>query len=125
MKRITALMLICFAVGLTAALAQDSMKAPAGGSTKKQASGKEMTIKGEVVDVSCYLAHGSKGMGADHQACAEACAKNGSALGILPDLVFALNQDGLARAWRRNLHGGRAGGGKCEYQEPRPDAKHA
>src|SRR5258706_2336849 len=52
-------------------------------------------------------------------------AELGSALGILPDLVFALNQDGLARAWRRNLQGGHAGGGKCEYQEPRPDAKHA
>jgi hypothetical protein len=42
---------------------------------------KEVTVKGEVVDVSCYLAHGARGDG--HKTCAEACAKAGGALGIL------------------------------------------
>ncbi len=42
---------------------------------------KEVSVKGEVVDVSCYLAHGAKGEG--HKSCAEACAKAGGALGIL------------------------------------------
>ncbi len=39
------------------------------------------TVTGEVVDVSCYLAHGAKGEG--HAKCAEACAKLGGELGIL------------------------------------------
>ncbi len=42
---------------------------------------KEMTVKGEVVDVACYMMGGAKG--SDHKACAEACAKAGGALGIL------------------------------------------
>ena len=44
-------------------------------------AGKETTVTGEVVDVSCYLAHGAKG--ADHQGCAEACIKAGGPVGIL------------------------------------------
>ena len=42
---------------------------------------KEVTVKGEVVDVSCYLHMGAKGDG--HKDCAVACAKNGAPLGIL------------------------------------------
>jgi len=42
---------------------------------------KEVTVKGEVVDVACYIAHGAKGE--KHRACAEACADAGGALGIL------------------------------------------
>ena len=44
-------------------------------------SEKEATVKGEVVDVACYVMGGSKGD--DHKACAEACAKAGGSLGIL------------------------------------------
>ncbi|MBI1803664.1 MAG: hypothetical protein HY033_12345 [Ignavibacteriae bacterium] len=44
---------------------------------------KETTVRGEVVDVSCYLAHGKNGMGDEHKSCAEACAKAGGPLGIL------------------------------------------
>ncbi len=42
---------------------------------------KEVTLKGEVVDVSCYVHMGAKGDG--HKDCAVACAKNGAPLGIL------------------------------------------
>ena len=42
---------------------------------------KEMTVKGEVIDVACYLASGARG--AKHVACATACAKAGGSLGIL------------------------------------------
>jgi hypothetical protein len=53
------------------------------GQTKKAAS-KAVTIKGEIVDIACYLAQGARGPG--HAACATACAKAGGALGILaPD----------------------------------------
>ncbi len=63
------------------------MKAPSSptksGKSMAKKTAKETTIDGEVVEVSCYLAHGEKGMGEEHKACGEACAKNGSPLGIL------------------------------------------
>ena len=48
---------------------------------EKKKSEKEVTLKGEVVDVACYINHGAKGE--KHAECAEACAKAGGALGIL------------------------------------------
>ncbi|MDD5435791.1 MAG: hypothetical protein PH343_10215, partial [Nitrospira sp.] len=41
------------------------------------------TIKGEVVDISCYVAEGAKG--ADHKSCAVACLDAGEPAGILED----------------------------------------
>ena len=78
MKRYLAVLFaLLLAVGVLPA--QDAMK----GKKAAKPAAKETTVKGEVVDVSCYLAHGDKGMGADHQSCAEACAKAGGPLGIL------------------------------------------
>lgn len=42
---------------------------------------KEVTVKGEVVDVACFMMGGAKGE--EHKSCAEACAKAGGSLGIL------------------------------------------
>jgi len=67
--------LLVLAVGMT--FAQDKMKA------EKKSKDKEVTVKGEVVDVGCYLHHGAKGD--KHKECAEACAKAGGQLGILTD----------------------------------------
>lgn len=39
------------------------------------------TIKGEVVDLSCYMDHGAKGEG--HKGCAESCIKKGLPAGLL------------------------------------------
>ena len=44
-------------------------------------SEKEVTLKGEVVDVACYIAHGARGE--KHKTCAEACAEAGGSLGVL------------------------------------------
>ncbi len=43
----------------------------------------DVTVTGEVVDMSCYLSKGSKG--AQHKACAQLCAKKGVPIGILTD----------------------------------------
>jgi len=49
-------------------------------------AGEEITLKGEVVDVSCYSKDGvAKGTGAGHLKCALDCAKTGKPLGILTD----------------------------------------
>jgi len=50
---------------------------------KKSSDAKSMKVTGEVVDVSCYLAHGDGGKGESHKSCGQACAKNGGPLGIL------------------------------------------
>ena len=42
---------------------------------------REVTLNGEVVDVSCYVEKGAKGE--SHKECAITCAKNGWPLGIL------------------------------------------
>ncbi len=64
--------------GIESATAQEASKA---GAAKKSPPAKETTIKGEVVEISCYLAHGAKGD--NHRGCGVACAKSGSPLGIL------------------------------------------
>ena len=43
----------------------------------------DITVKGEVVDLACYLAKGKKGP--DHKACAQMCAKGGVPMGLLTD----------------------------------------
>ncbi len=41
------------------------------------------TVKGEVVDMMCYLDHGAKG--ADHAGCAKTCIKSGAPVGLLTE----------------------------------------
>ena len=40
-----------------------------------------MTVKGEVLDMNCYMDHGAHG--AKHSECAATCIKNGGPVGIL------------------------------------------
>ena len=42
---------------------------------------KEVTVQGEVLDMSCYIAHGAKGD--DHAGCAKKCVKGGQPMGLL------------------------------------------
>jgi len=47
---------------------------------------REVTLKGEVVDVTCYSKQGvAKGTGPSHVSCALDCAKQGKPLGLLTD----------------------------------------
>jgi len=41
----------------------------------------KVTVRGEVVDLSCYLVKGEKGPG--HRTCAQMCAKGGLPIGLL------------------------------------------
>jgi hypothetical protein len=48
--------------------------------------GKPMTLRGEIIEISCYQTKGLAGAtGAAHVACVFECAKQGKALGILTD----------------------------------------
>lgn len=48
-----------------------------------RAFAEEKTVKGEVIDVSCYVAEGAKGE--SHKDCAVACIKAGQPAGILEE----------------------------------------
>lgn len=52
-----------------------------------------MTVKGEVLDMSCYMASGAKGAG--HKTCAEMCLKKGLPAGLLTSSgqVYLLVED--------------------------------
>lgn len=48
------------------------------------AKGESVTLKGEIVDLACYMAH--EGKGEKHQKCAKSCLTGGAPAGILgPD----------------------------------------
>lgn len=53
----------------------------------------DVTVQGEVIDMACYMAKGSKG--AAHKACAQMCAKKGVPVGVLTDAgdVYLLLDD--------------------------------
>jgi hypothetical protein len=67
------------------------------GAAEKKAAGepKTMTIKGEVVDMGCYMGHGAKG--ASHKDCAVTCIAGGMPMGILTSqnklYLVTLNHD--------------------------------
>ena len=58
-----------------------------------------MTVRGEILDMACYVAHEAKGP--DHAACAKRCVKGGQPMGLLADdgtvyLLYANHEDGSA-----------------------------
>ncbi|TDI41825.1 MAG: type 1 fimbrial protein [Acidobacteria bacterium] len=70
--------------------------------------GDQVTIKGEIVDMACYVAHEAKG--ADHQACAKRCVKGGQPMGLLTAdgdlyLLYASHADGSAFEAAKELAG--------------------
>ncbi len=52
-----------------------------GAEEKEKEGAGTKTIKGEIVDLMCYLDHGAKGAG--HKACAEKCINSGGPVGLL------------------------------------------
>lgn len=47
----------------------------------EKAEGPAQTVSGELVDMACYLGHGSTG--AKHEKCSKMCVKGGAPLGVL------------------------------------------
>jgi len=79
MKRLLSLMVatlvLVVAVG---ALAAGQKAAPA---SKAASAAKTATLKGEIVDMGCYVGHGA--MGASHKGCATKCLAGGMPMGLL------------------------------------------
>ena len=72
MKTLTTMLALATLAGFTTglAVAQESEKP----------SGQEVTVTGEVLDMSCYIDHGA--MGEKHAACAKKCIASGLPVGI-------------------------------------------
>ncbi len=68
-------MLLALVLGTGLSLAAFSFAAD------QNASDNSQTIKGEIVDLMCYLDHGAKGE--KHKSCAEKCIKSGGPVGLL------------------------------------------
>ena len=59
----------------------------------------EITVQGEILDMSCYIAHGATGE--EHAGCAKRCVKDGQPMGLLGDegtvyLLYASHKDASA-----------------------------
>ncbi len=67
-----------------------------------------VTVKGEVLDLSCYIAHGAKGE--DHAPCAKRCVKGGQPMGLLASdgtvyLLYAPHDDASAYEQTKDFAG--------------------
>ena len=66
---------------LALALGAGFMLAGLRSGAQEKGSGATQTIKGEIVDLMCYLDHGAKGE--KHKGCATKCIKSGGPVGLL------------------------------------------
>jgi hypothetical protein len=77
------ILLFAAAILSTAAVARGARTAGKAGAPAPRATGVKVEIRGEVVDLDCYLRDGSRGEA--HRSCATACVAHGGSLGILED----------------------------------------
>ncbi len=77
---------VVFAIALLSCLLLAGMVSPA-------SAQEDVTVQGEILDMTCYLHKGSTGR--RHRACAVMCAEKGLPIGILTDKdeVFLLIED--------------------------------
>ena len=59
----------------------------------------QMTVRGEILDMACYVSHEAKGP--DHADCAKRCVMGGQPMGLLAEdgkvyLLYASHKDGSA-----------------------------
>ena len=59
----------------------------------------QMTLRGEILDMACYMAH--EAQGPDHAGCAKRCLAGGQPMGLLAEdgtvyLLYANHEDGSA-----------------------------
>lgn len=76
-------------------------KAAKGHAHHAAAPGEMTTLKGEVVDMACYMAH--EGKGEKHAKCATECLKKGMPAGLLGadgSLTLLLEDHGQAKAYK-------------------------
>jgi hypothetical protein len=82
-----------FAIALSLMVVSGLAWSHEGHDAEHGAGGKEMTVKGELVDMACFMAH--EGKGKKHGDCGKMCVQGGSPLGILTGdgAVYLLVED--------------------------------
>jgi len=81
-------------IALIVAAALFAMNALAQEKSESKSEKKPQTIKGEIVDMGCYTAHGA--MGEKHKECATTCIAKGMPMGLLSGktlYLLTLNHD--------------------------------
>lgn len=100
-SRLVFVTMAALVLALSAATAADEKAAA-------KAEAKASVVKGEVLDLSCYLGHG--GMGEGHAGCAAKCIKGGAPVGLLGTdgtvyLLYADHSDGSPYEQVKDLAG--------------------
>ncbi len=93
-----------YVIALLFALLAFPLTALASGDNEHQ----EVTVQGEVLDMSCYIAHGAKGK--DHAGCAKMCVAAGQPMGLLATdgtvyLLYAPHDDSSAYELTKDFAG--------------------
>lgn len=90
MRKSLAALTLSLAVGAGSAWAHEGHKHA---NPERGAGGKEISVKGELVDMACFMAH--EGRGKKHAKCAEMCVLGGAPVGIVTDdgKVYLLVED--------------------------------
>ena len=70
MKRLTTILVVVALAGIGSAIAQENEKS----------GSQEVSVTGEVIDMSCYVDHGATGE--KHAGCAKKCIESGLPVGI-------------------------------------------
>ncbi len=85
-RKMAALFAVFFLAGLVSVRAEE-------GHGPHAASGREITLQGEVLDMACYMAH--EGKGPKHAQCAQSCIDGGAPAGLLTKegAVYLLLED--------------------------------
>src|SRR5512141_1828721 len=81
MKRAVVSLVAMLVIASGGAYAHDMHGMQNGKAAAKGEAAKTMTVKGEIVDMGCYLDHAATGK--DHQSCAQKCLANGMPMGLL------------------------------------------
>jgi len=103
MKRILGLLALVAALALVVFTIANAEETKAATEKKAEAAAKPTTVTGEIVDMSCYMAHAA--MGEKHKECAVTCVAAGSPIGLVTDkgVLYVLvpphdNKDGYNEA---------------------------
>lgn len=98
---------------ILAAVTALTLALAAGTAIASEASGEhgdagEITVRGEILDMACYVAHEAKGP--DHASCAKRCVKGGQPMGLLAEdgtvyLLYASHSDASAFEAAKDLAG--------------------
>jgi hypothetical protein len=78
MKRVLGALVVTAVLAFAAGAIADEMK---GMKAEGKSEAKAVTLKGELVDMGCYVGHGA--MGEKHKGCATKCVAGGMPMGLL------------------------------------------